>query len=105
MLLSASGMNPPGLASVAPAPITAIARELATVLILAIMLWARRGFAGRRIVRTTQAMISTPATTSTTATHVLGVEGCDEAATSPITKRSEERRVGEECRSRWSPDH
>src|SRR5256884_1956755 len=25
--------------------------------------------------------------------------------TSPLGMRSEERRVGEECRSRWSPDH
>src|SRR3989454_12034033 len=23
----------------------------------------------------------------------------------PLVERSEERRVGEECRSRWSPDH
>src|SRR5437016_12924244 len=23
----------------------------------------------------------------------------------PLAKRSEERRVGKECRSRWSPDH
>src|SRR2546429_6388712 len=23
----------------------------------------------------------------------------------PVSERSEERRVGEECRSRWSPDH
>src|SRR2546430_15770590 len=26
-------------------------------------------------------------------------------AASPDLKRSEERRVGKECRSRWSPDH
>ena len=26
-------------------------------------------------------------------------------ASSPITSRSEERRVGKECRSRWSPYH
>src|SRR3712207_9431387 len=30
----------------------------------------------------------------------LGVPGCDE-----LTGRSEERRVGKECRSRWSPYH
>ena len=23
----------------------------------------------------------------------------------PLERRSEERRVGKECRSRWSPDH
>ena len=34
-------------------------------------------------------------------------QGCDVcgAATSPFRKRSEERRVGKECRSRWSPYH
>ena len=26
-------------------------------------------------------------------------------ATEPVTERSEERRVGKECRSRWSPYH
>ena len=26
-------------------------------------------------------------------------------ATDPVTSRSEERRVGKECRSRWSPYH
>ena len=25
--------------------------------------------------------------------------------TKPLSVRSEERRVGKECRSRWSPDH
>src|SRR5437660_12389456 len=28
-----------------------------------------------------------------------------ENAGTPAAKRSEERRVGKECRSRWSPDH
>src|SRR2546430_15665216 len=27
------------------------------------------------------------------------------SSTSPLPVRSEERRVGEECRSRWAPDH
>src|ERR1043165_8172790 len=30
------------------------------------------------------------------------IPGCD---ASVVYERSEERRVGEECRSRWSPDH
>ena len=29
----------------------------------------------------------------------------DEEALEGIRERSEERRVGKECRSRWSPDH
>ena len=29
----------------------------------------------------------------------------DEAARIPLRDRSEERRVGKECRSRWSPYH
>src|SRR5439155_14962580 len=32
--------------------------------------------------------------------------GCQtESASAPPRPRSEERRVGKECRSRWSPDH
>src|SRR5690348_17472022 len=33
--------------------------------------------------------------------HAELFDGCTEA----ISERSEERRVGKECRSRWSPDH
>src|SRR3712207_1554177 len=33
----------------------------------------------------------------------LGLAGCQ--ARSPRAQRSEERRVGKECRSRWSPYH
>src|SRR5204862_5408784 len=29
----------------------------------------------------------------------------DSSPAGPATRRSEERRVGKECRSRWSPDH
>ena len=35
---------------------------------------------------------------------VLGVDGTD-TATLGVGVRSEERRVGKECRSRWSPYH
>src|SRR3712207_9552451 len=31
--------------------------------------------------------------------------GVDYIRVPGVTKRSEERRVGKECRSRWSPDH
>ena len=39
--------------------------------------------------------------------HVLFEEGTERAGSSPLDgeKRSEERRVGKECRSRWSPYH
>src|SRR5687768_17679970 len=33
------------------------------------------------------------------------VPGCCDARLKPPSPRSEERRVGKECRSRWSPDH
>src|SRR3989475_6320690 len=35
----------------------------------------------------------------------LAVGGARPSAASPRTRRSEERRVGKECRSRWSPYH
>src|SRR2546429_6469972 len=36
--------------------------------------------------------------------HILAAEAA-EMITEPAVARSEERRVGEECRSRWSPYH
>src|SRR6266849_7766175 len=39
---------------------------------------------------------------------LLAVPGCSRARSAPdagLQERSEERRVGKECRSRWSPDH
>ena len=39
-------------------------------------------------------------------TLILAIESsCDETAASVVKNRSEERRVGKECRSRWSPYH
>ena len=40
-------------------------------------------------------------------TNSMGVEGTasDEAVIKAVEDRSEERRVGKECRSRWSPYH
>src|SRR3989454_11636846 len=35
----------------------------------------------------------------------IAIEAATFIGSSPIRQRSEERRVGEECRSRWSPDH
>src|SRR3712207_9200081 len=53
-------------------------------------------------------MLSVTATTGDITSVLFGVPG--EATTAatvldgyPMTKRSEERRVGKECRSRWSP--
>ena len=51
MFLSAMGMNPPGLASVAPAPTIAIADEDATFLMRSIVLATRFGSAGLRRAR------------------------------------------------------
>ena len=36
---------------------------------------------------------------------LLGIYSANSMATSAFRKRSEERRVGKECRSRWSPYH
>ena len=37
---------------------------------------------------------------------ILAIESsCDETAAAVVEDRSEERRVGKECRSRWSPYH
>src|SRR5947209_18932944 len=37
--------------------------------------------------------------------HWFTKETADILAAGPLDVRSEERRVGKECRSRWSPDH
>ena len=39
----------------------------------------------------------------TTVLNILG--GMDQATSGEVLVRSEERRVGKECRSRWSPYH
>src|ERR1044072_1679356 len=36
---------------------------------------------------------------------ILGGSGCGKSTTIKLVLRSEERRVGKECRSRWSPYH
>ena len=36
---------------------------------------------------------------------LLGGNGLTEAVIKEVDRRSEERRVGKECRSRWSPYH
>src|SRR5690606_40135306 len=37
--------------------------------------------------------------------HVLDPEGTGQLPAPEVVERSEERRVGKECRSRWSPEH
>ena len=39
------------------------------------------------------------------ASNKLAFAGRAKTLTIPAVDRSEERRVGKECRSRWSPDH
>lgn len=78
-------MKPPGLASIAPAPTIAIARDEATSPMRCTMASVRRESGGRRKARTTKPMISAAATTSTIATQVFGVDGCEDAAASPRT--------------------
>src|SRR5204863_718735 len=80
MFLRAIGMNAPGLARAAPAPMIATAGDEATFCIWSIMLAMRFGFGGLRSLPTTQAIRSTPATTSKTATAVFGVLGVWSAA-------------------------
>ena len=36
---------------------------------------------------------------------LFGTDDSPEIDAEPTSDRSEERRVGKECRSRWSPDH
>ena len=85
MFFSAIGMKPPGFASAAPAPTTAIAGESATRSICAIMLAARFGSRGRRSRRIVHTSSAAPRTTSSMATQVFGLEGCDDAAAFPST--------------------
>ena len=40
-----------------------------------------------------------------TTTHAQRIPTLEEAVYGGLIKRSEERRVGKECRSRWSPYH
>ena len=46
---------------------------------------------------------STPATATVSVSHTLGQRAPERLPSSVL--RSEERRVGKECRSRWSPYH
>src|SRR5947209_1877762 len=86
MSFSAIGMNPPGLANVAPAATTAITGEDEILLILLMALAVRSGSRGRRCARTTYTRSKTPMTTSMIATHVGGsLELLDEAAAFPST--------------------
>jgi hypothetical protein len=85
MSFIASGMKPPGFASVAPAATIAIHGDEAIVLILSTMLWARFGSRGRRRNRTTANTRRTAAMMSTTATQGLGYDVV-EAALLPSTK-------------------
>src|SRR3989442_5029103 len=55
---------------------------------------------------TAQLTITSPHTL--TNTRAINTTGCcrgDRQLTGNVVNRSEERRVGKECRSRWSPDH
>src|SRR2546429_3372919 len=71
------------------------------ILVLACAKSSRRGAATR---------LSSPSTTYSDSMPGPGepsgrlVRGCTPSC-QPAKKRSEERRVGKECRSRWSPDH
>lgn len=74
MSFIASGMKPPGFASVAPAATTAIHGDEAILLIWSTMLWARFGSRGRRRNRTMKNTMRRAATMSITATQGLGYD-------------------------------
>ena len=38
-------------------------------------------------------------------TLIYGLDGAGKSTAAELAERSEERRVGKECRSRWSPYH
>ena len=79
-------MNPPGLASVAPAPTMATAGESATRPMRATMPATFSRFGGRRSSHTIQTTNATAATTSKIATQVFGCEGSSDAARPPSAK-------------------
>src|SRR3712207_7705629 len=63
----------------------------------------------RRALRPDAGLLGRPARTAGPVTEALVAIGCvpplPVGALAPCRCRSEERRVGEECRSRWSPYH
>ncbi len=83
IVFRAIGMKAPGFASAAPAPTIAIAGDDATLLICATIASSRFGLRGRRSLAATQASSRAPAAMSTQETHVFGLDGLDDAATSP----------------------
>jgi hypothetical protein len=85
IVFSAIGMNAPGLASTAPAPMTVTAGDDATRFMRSIIDAVVLGSTGRRMRLPAKRKIATARTTSRTATQVFGVDLDDEAA-SPITK-------------------
>jgi hypothetical protein len=76
IVFSAIGINPPGLASMAPAPTTAIIGDDAILLICATAASVFWGFAGRCITRATQTSRIVAATMSKIETQVFGLEAC-----------------------------
>ena len=74
MSFSAIGMKPPGLASAAPAPTTAIAGEEASPLTLSTICFSLSGLIGLRASRAAKNTASAPRTRSRIATQVFGCE-------------------------------
>src|SRR5256885_9711436 len=60
--------------------------------------------AGRHVARAA-ALLVTLLTLFCAGQLVLGYPAAGNSVDFALTDRSEERRVGKECRSRWSPDH
>src|SRR5215467_4567981 len=70
---------------------------------------ARPAASGRLMVypplATLQAAASVPDNQRFDLTHLLGAHLAAQSIEAGLIRRSEERRVGKECRSRWSPYH
>src|SRR2546425_10788112 len=66
-------------------------------------LWMKRPVLGEVLTRLQATLLLTA--TALVLSSAVGVALGVAAATRPNSMRSEERRVGKECRSRWSPYH
>src|SRR6266704_3152258 len=89
-----------------PPSIAARAAELANA-ITGKQLWGRRQYSQRPIASITKVMTALVVVRSGHLRRRIRITAADEqyARDHNATSRSEERRVGKECRTRWSPYH
>ena len=69
------------------------------------MAWSRKPFSGKTTTINREGERTHPLTTDTPIRHIRFFGGSTMWGSGVDDQRSEERRVGKECRSRWSPYH